>query len=220
MITLLKKDLLIQKKSFLFLFIYGCFLFIIFNNPVFEEMIYIMGMIIGVYFFLITANMEDEKNKSEILLNSLPVSRSCIVLAKYLSVFVYIIIGAFLLGITGLFFQLPVIPIAPGLLKATDLLAVILLISIAVSVYFPLYFRFGATALRLFSVVFFLLFFFMPRWLFELYYAYEETAAVQFFKTIFEQSPFLTAVIVLLTALLVLACSFFLSRSIYLKREF
>ena len=99
-----------------------------------------MGIIIGVYFFLITANMEDEKNKSEILLNSLPVSRSCIVLAKYLSVFVYIIIGAFLLGITGLFFQLPVIPIAPGLLKATDLLAVILLISIAVSV-LPLYFR-------------------------------------------------------------------------------
>jgi len=210
MIFLLKKDLLIQKRSFLFLFIYGLFLFFLFNNPVFEEMIYIMGMIIGVYFFLITANMEDEKNKSEIILNSLPVSRSCIVLAKYLSVFVYIFIGALFLGIAGLIFQLPAIPVTPRLLKATDLLAVIFLISIAVSIYFPLYFRFGASALRLFSVVFFLFFFFVPRWLFELYLAYEETEPLLFLKNIIAQSPLLPTVVVLLAALLLLTCSFLL----------
>ena len=63
MILLLKKDLIIQKKSFLFLFFFGIFMFIVFNNPVFEDMIYIMGMIVTVYFLLVTASTEDEKKK-------------------------------------------------------------------------------------------------------------------------------------------------------------
>ena len=163
MISLLKKDLLIQKKSFLFLFLYGIFMFIVFNNPVFEDMIYIMGMIIAVYFFLVTASMEDDKNKSEIILNSLPLSKSQIVLAKYLSVFAYILIGAVLLGVVGLLFQLAAFSLTPRLINAVDLLAAGMLVSICVSVYFPLYFRFGASALRLFSVVFFLIFFFWNK---------------------------------------------------------
>lgn len=220
MIHLLKKDLLIQKKSFLFLFVYGIFMFFIFNNPVFEGMVYIMGMIIGVYFFLITASMEEERNKSEIVLNSLPVSRNRIVMAKYLSVFVYVLIGAIFLGFLGLLFQLPAIPIQTRLLKATDLLAVIFLISVAVSIYFPLYFHFGASALRLFSVIFFLFFFFVPRWLFELYLAYEETDTIHFLKNIIEQFPLLPVVVILLIAFLLLTGSFFYSRKIYLKKEF
>lgn len=118
MINLIKKDLLIQKKSFIFVFFYSLFMFVIFNNPAFVNMIYVMGMIISVYFFLITGNMEDEKNKSDILLNSLPVLRSRIVLAKYVSVFVYMFIGAFFLGIAGLVFHLPLFPFTTRLMNA------------------------------------------------------------------------------------------------------
>ena len=221
MILLLKKDLLIQKKSFLFLFLYGIFMFIIFNNPVFVDMIYIMGMIIAVYFFLVTASMEDEKNKSEIILNSLPLYRSQLVLAKYLSVFAYILIGAVFFGVVGLLFQLPTIPFTPRLLNAMDLLAAGLLVSIYVSIYFPLYFRFGASALRLFSVIFFLIFFFMPRYLVDLYFAYEETEAVRFLKNSFlEQSPLAPAAVVIVITLMLLTVSFLISRQIYLRKEF
>ncbi len=221
MISLLKKDLLIQKKSFLFLFLFGIFMFIIFNNPVFEEMIYIMGMIIAVYFFLVTASLEDEKNKSEIILNSLPLCRSQLVLAKYLSVFAYIFIGVVFFGVVGLLFQLPALPFTPRLLNTMDLLAAGLLVSIYVSVYFPLYFRFGASALRLFSVIFFLFFFFMPRYLVELYYAYEETEAVRFLSNFFlEQSPLVPTAVVIIITLMLLAGSFLISRKVYLRKEF
>ena len=196
-------------------------MFIIFNNPVFENMIYIMGMIIAVYLFLVTANMEDEKNKSEIILNSLPLRRSRLVLAKYLSVFVYILIGAVILGITGLLFQLPVIPITPKILDITDLLAAGFIISIYVSIYFPLYFRFGASVLRLFNVLFFLFFFFMPRYMVDLYFAYKETEAVRFLQSFFlEQSSLVSAIVVSAFALLLLTGSFLLSRKIYSRREF
>jgi len=221
MILLLKKDLLIQKKSFLFLFLYGIFMFIVFNNPVFEDMIYIMGMIIAVYFFIATASFEDEKNKSEIILNSLPLSRSQIVLAKYLSVFAYILIGAVFLGIVGLLFKLSAFPTTPRLIKAVDLLAAGLLVSVYVSIYFPMYFRFGASALRLFSVVFFLIFFFMPRYLLNLYLAYENTEAVRLLNKLFlEQSPFILAIVVIFVILVLMTVSFLISRSIYSRKEF
>lgn len=221
MISLLKKDLLIQKKSFLFLFLYGIFMFIVFNNPVFEDMIYIMGMIIAVYFFLVTASMEDDKNKSEIILNSLPLSKSQIVLAKYLSVFAYILIGAVFLGIVGLLFKLSAFPTTPRLIKAVDLLAAGLLVSVYVSIYFPMYFRFGASALRLFSVVFFLIFFFMPRYLLNLYLAYENTEAVRLLNKFFlEQSPLIPAIVVIFIILALMTGSFLISRSIYSRKEF
>lgn len=221
MIVLLRKDLLIQKKSFLFLFLYGIFLFIVFNNPVFEDMVYIMGMIIAVYFFLATASFEDEKNKSDIILNSLPLGRSQLVLAKYLSVFAYILLGAVFFGVTGLLFQLPALPFAPRLLKATDLLAAGLLAGIYASVYFPLYFRFGASALRLFSVIFFLILFFMPRYLVDLYVAYQETEAARFLNTfILEQPPLVQAAVVTGMTFMLLTGSFLISRKIYLRKEF
>lgn len=220
MILLLKKDLIIQKRSFLFLFFFGIFMFIVFNNPVFEDMIYIMGMIVTVYFLLVTASTEDEKNKSEIILNSLPVGRSQIVLAKYLSVFAYILIGAVFLGLVGLVFKLSAFSFTPRLINAGDLLAAGLLVSIFVSVYFPLYFQFGASALRLFNVVFFLVFFFMPRYLLNLYQAYQETEAVRFLSKLFLEQPLIPAAAAILIIFMLMACSFLISRKIYLQKEF
>lgn len=221
MIHLLKKELLIQKKTFLFFFAYGIFMFIIFNNSFFGNVIYIMGLIVAVYFFLITANAEEEKNKSEIILNSLPLPRNRLVLGKYLSVFVYILIGAIILGFLGLLFQLPVIPIKPKLLSLLDLLAAFSMISIYVSIYLPLYFRFGAAALRLFSMVFFLFFFFVPRNLADFYLAYKETEKVRFLESFFlEGSPLAPVAVAILFALLLLTASFLLSQKIYLRKEF
>lgn len=221
MLFLLKKDLLIQKKSFLFLLFYSIFMLIVFNNPVFENMIYIMGMISAVYFFLVTASFEDERNKSEIILNSLPLCRSQLVLAKYLSVFAYILIGAVFFVVIGLLFQLPAIPYKPRSINAMDLLAAVLLVSIYVSIYFPLHFQFGASALRLFNVIFFLAFFFMPRYLVNLYLAHKETEAVRFLSSFFlEQSPLFPAAVIIVVTLMLLTGSFLISRKIYLRREF
>lgn len=142
-------------------------------------------------------------------------------LAKYLSVFAYILIGAVLLGVVGLLFQLAAFSLTPRLINAVDLLAAGMLVSICVSVYFPLYFRFGASALRLFSVVFFLIFFFMPRYLLNLYLAYENTEAVRLLNKLFlEQLPFIPAIVVVFIILVLMTGSFLISRSIYLQKEF
>lgn len=221
MLTILKKDLLVQKNSFIFVFLYGLFIFIVFNDPVQSSVIYIMGMIITVYFFLRSGNDADIKNNSEIILISLPISRSRLVLARYISVFVYMLIGAVLMGGAGLLMQLPVFPITAGLIGPTDLLAAFILIGIAVSIYLPLHFRFGATALRLFSVIFFISLSFLPLYLLQLYFATVDTRTVQLLRSfVLEQHPLLPVAAVILIVLLLLGGSFCLSWKFYLRREF
>lgn len=60
-----------------------------------------MGPVAISYMLVLSANANDEKNKSEIILNSLPISRSKIVFAKYLAVAVYIVLGLLLSGAVG-----------------------------------------------------------------------------------------------------------------------
>lgn len=222
MIThLVKKDLLIQKKSFIFLFFFSLFMFIVYSNPIFEDFIYIMGIVLIVYIFLISANTEDEKNKGEIMLNSLPVRRRDIVLAKYFSVPVYILIGLIFLSVMAVLFRLPVIPLTPRLLNSIDVLAIILIVSLAVALYLPLYFKYGAAALRIFTIVLFLSFFFIPRLLVEYYLNNPEAPAVLFLQQLFlAQHPAVPAAVVLAFVAAVTVVSFCISKYIYLQKDF
>jgi len=220
MINLIKKDLLIQKKSFIMLFFFSLFMFVIYSNPIFEDFIYIMGIVLIVYIFLISANTEDEKNKSEVMLNSLPVTRKDIVLAKYISIIVYLVIGLGSLGAMALVFRLPIIPLTPRLLNGTDLLASILLVFLAVAVYFPLYFKFGAAALRIFTILLFLSFFFIPRMVVEYYMEHPEAPVFQFLQHLLEQPLFVPAAMILIFIFIIITVSYFISKKVYLQKEF
>lgn len=181
MLNLLFKDLLIQKKTFLFALFYIVFMTFIFQNPPFSVAVYAMGTVAVVYLFITSASAYDEKNKSEVFLNSLPVRRREIVFAKYLAIFLYAALG---LAGTSLFVAalnaaLPSFPVGrPGLPDVAGAFAGAVLLG---SVYYPLCFKFGALKVRFFHLLLFLLIFFLPSFAVEYLqarYSREEAAGL------------------------------------------
>ena len=221
MLNLLFKDLLIQKKTFLFALFYIAFLIFVFQKPPMSTAIYPMSTVSVVYLFTTYASSHDDKNRSEVLLNSLPVRRREIVLAKYLSTFLYIAIGLVgttlfmvALGVAGLEF----LSRMPGLQDIAGTLAGAVLLN---SIYYPLYFKFGALKVRYFNMLLFLLIFFLPSFLVEYLKSHYSREAVASLVTAVLNTPGWlqgSAVAVLLLAALLVSLA--LSLRIYKNKEF
>ncbi len=162
MLNLILKDLLVQKKSFIFTVFYSTFVFFAFSTPVFEQTIYAMGTIAIAYILILTATALDDKNRSEIILNSLPVKRDSIIMAKYLSIFVYIVVGIATMMVVGLALKLLGMPINYRLVNGAELVAILMSIGILCSIYFPIYYKFGSANVRIFNIFLFLALFFGP----------------------------------------------------------
>jgi ABC-2 type transport system permease protein len=91
MFNLVLKDILIQKKTFVLGLFYIPIMAIAFQHSVTSM---IPAGIVGLtYIVLITACAYDDKYKTDIMLNSLPLHRNSIVLARYMSLFLYYVIG-------------------------------------------------------------------------------------------------------------------------------
>lgn len=155
------------------------------------------------------------------MLNSLPVRRREIVLAKYLSTFLYIAIGLVgttlfmvALGVAGLEF----LSRMPGLQDIAGTLAGAVLLN---SIYYPLYFKFGALKVRYFNMLLFLLIFFLPSFLVEYLKSHYSREAVASLVTAVLNTPGWlqgSAVAVLLLAALLVSLA--LSLRIYKNKEF
>lgn len=181
MLNLLYKDLLIQKKTFVFALFYIVFLTFIFKNSPFSTTVYAMSTVTVVYLLTSSAGAYDEKNRSEVFLNSLPVRRREIVFAKYLGTFLYTAFGlaGTALSVAALKAVLPSFPVgSPGLPDVAVALAGAVLLN---SVYYPLCFKFGALKVRLFQLILFLLIFFLPSFAVEYlqaHYSREEVSGL------------------------------------------
>lgn len=171
MVHLVLKDMLIQKKNFLYALLFSFAMHFAFSQS-FQDYIYIMGAGMITYLFVITANATEEKSNSEIMINCLPILRNSIVKAKYVSALVFAIIGLSMLTLIGA--VLRVLPLFPGtirLVNGFDILFIILFVMLAVTFYFPFYFKFGYTAIRMGSIFLFFALLFLPRILMEQYSA-------------------------------------------------
>ena len=139
MFSLILKDLLLSKKTILFASLYAFFIMIGFRQTP------ISGFSAGlmtVSYLLVSSNLAwDEKNKSEILLNSLPIKRTTIVLAKYLSSALFILLSFTVFLIVLLFFKLSDQPIPP--LNPSLFLGILAAQILIFSVYLPVYFKLG-----------------------------------------------------------------------------
>lgn len=163
MINLILKDILIQKKSLLYALFYGIFALIAFPSTMTARGAYMFGGISIAYLLIIYSNGYDEKNKSEVILNSLPVRRDSIVTAKYASVLIFFILGVVITGIEGLVITtLNIIP-SMRFIALSDVLSVFISVGLMYSVYYPLYFKFGSLKLKIFNIVLYMLFLFVPN---------------------------------------------------------
>lgn len=94
MLNLVIKDILIQKKTIIFALLYAAFVLAFFST-IFPSGfgLYVMSPMIITYLYITFAVQYDDKNNSEVILNSLPLKRSDIVISKYISTFVFGSIG-------------------------------------------------------------------------------------------------------------------------------
>lgn len=165
MLSLILKDILVQKKMIIFALGYAVFILIAFQNPAFVTASYIMGAMAISYLFILGACAYD--NKSEVILNSLPIKRKRIVLAKYISVFFFAAGAIITIGTIGAVMKAVGLPFPHKYISIVDVLGTMVSIILLTSFYLPIYFRYGYIKSRVFNVLMFLAFFFAPNLIVE-----------------------------------------------------
>ncbi|MFL0251042.1 ABC-2 transporter permease [Clostridium neuense] len=140
MLNLISKDILMQKKTLaiaiLFIFVESIYVYFAKEVPVI--IISILVPFAVEYLLLTNSCLLDDKNKSYIIINSLPVTKKNVVIAKYISVLVFFVIA---ICIQSIFAAL--INSNKGIMKIEYIIICFCLIAILNSVYLPAYFKSG-----------------------------------------------------------------------------
>jgi ABC-type transport system involved in multi-copper enzyme maturation permease subunit len=219
MLNLILKDLLIQKKTLGFLGLYIIIFSIAFQSVGSGAF---TGIVIAVtYQLVVTASSLEEKAGSDIILNSLPISRGKIVAAKYLSVILYGLMAV--LGYVIYSSILSLVPISVSVPSITpeSLAAAFAGIMVMNSIYYPVYFKTGFIRARIISFILFFAFFFGLMTLFEAASGKSSNAIFQaiaeFFNSV-DKTQF--SLMIIGGTLLFMLASFGLSVKLYKGREF
>jgi len=219
MLNLVLKDLLIQKKSVLFAALYIILFVVAFQNM--GELMYTTAMIAFTYILVMGGFANDDKNKVDTILNSLPIKRRNIVLCKFLSLFMFLAIGT--ATYLAVYFIFPVLGIPANVYPITleSFVGGLLAVSILNGIYFPLFFKLGYTRARVINlVIFFSVFFGVP----SLVNFIVRTQDIEMFYRIVDfferQSDIVIALTLLLLSSVLLLVSYVISVQLYKRREF
>lgn len=218
--NLIVKDILIIKK-YLFLGLIYVPVFIFAFQSLGNAML--SAGVVGItYIFITTACANDDKNKSDILLNSLPINRFSIVLAKYFSVLLYALVGiieyiivAWLISIIGI--SIEVTPI-----HLENIFGALIAVFLINGIYLPLFFKFGYLKSRIINMILFLAFFFgIGILLNQLNAIYEKVPSIRsFLEFILQQSDFMMAIALSIILIGIASVSMSISLKVYKDREF
>lgn len=217
MFSLLLKDVLIQRKNLYWILIYLLIFSLAFNSL--QEGLFAAIMVAITYQLIGNACAIDEKNKSDVMLNSLPVKKSVIVLSKYISVLIYAIAGTILYSILALITNTITLPINVAYLNLQNFLAGILALVLMNSVFLPIYFKMGFTKGRIVSMILFFTFFFGSLTL----GSFLSDMNLQWFNsiivTISAWSSFQFTIVIISISLLIYLISYLLSVKFYRSKE-
>lgn len=221
MINLILKDILIQKKTFLYAVFYGILAVIVFPAAITARGAYMFGAISIAYISIVQANGYDEKNKSEIILNSLPIRRESIVTAKYAAILLFFVLGVIITGIEGAI--ITILNIIPSMrfMVSSDILAIFISLGLLYSVYYPLYFKFGSLKLKIFNIVLYMLFLFGPNLIIDMIEKNPNSNIAQKIISIIEKNPaWMLQGFAVIIVIIILAISMEISIRVYRNKEF
>lgn len=221
MINLILKDILIQKKTFLYVLLYGIFTIVAITGTMGARGAYMFGGISIAYMLIFYSNGYDEKNKSEIILNSLPIRRDSIITAKYASVILFFLLSVVLIGILGA--VISVLNIIPGtrLIEVSDVLGIFISLGLMYSIYYPLFFKFGSLKLKILNIVLYLIILFVPNILISMIEENPNNNIVLRIISIFEGNPaWMLQAFTAILIMIVLIVSMEISIKIYRNKEF
>jgi len=219
MYNLVVKDILVQKKQFVFYFAY--ILLIIFAFQGLGEAMFSAGVVAFTYMLVMTSCAYEDKNKADVMLNSLPLKKSTIVLAKYISVLVYFILGTvaytILMSIVGnMGFSIRIYP-----LTLESFCGGLVGVSLLSGVYLPIFFKVGYIKSKIFNFILFFGFFTGFSVLVNILNDYQDSALSKSIADFLQNTgDGVIAAIILVIAFIFLSVSYFISLKFYKNREF
>lgn len=191
-------------------------LFGIFFLQEFSSPLLIAGIFIPIIMLQTTVIYED-MNKSEIIINCLPVKKEKIIMARYLTVFLYQVISilayvviSFLIKISNLSFPVETVTVS-------EIIICVALLGILASIYLTVYYKFGYIKSRLYYFIFVFAALVLPALILDIFHKTPGAGFSGSVQGLFSGTH--NFVLVMLTCLIV-AVSFYISVYLYKKREF
>lgn len=218
MLHLIKKDILMQKRSLALSFVLMIFFTVTFSNvgPI--------GLAIAIlaitYQLALGASALEDKNNSDVILISFPIKKEIIVLAKYLSIFVYTIYAT--IGYSLISLLVKVLPISYEVpLTLLSVVIAIAYVMLYFSLTFPLIFRYGYLKSKIPNlIIFFVLVFGGSALLANISQNSEFNWSQSIMEFISALSPVGLGLVMLVPLLVLLVVSYFVSLGFYKRREF
>lgn len=222
MFNLILKEFLVQKKILLIGFVYVFFAAFAFNNiSPGGGAVYFMSPIAIIYILILYSSGYDDKNKADIIFNSLPLSREDIVIAKYTSFFFFTAYGLLCSIIVGLLSMATGFFNITRAISITDILMVLSAGMIFVSSFYPLYFKFGLNKMRIFNTFFFMFLMFAPSFLTNYIRSNPDNKLINNIISFMANTPELTLrVLFLICSAILFRVSMLFSIRIYKNKEF
>ncbi|NLO97420.1 MAG: ABC-2 transporter permease [Peptococcaceae bacterium] len=219
MFNLVLKDLLVLKKNFLFGIVYILIMIVAFQQI--GGSMLAASIVVFSYMMVQLACAYDEKNKADILLNSLPLNRSTIVIARYISTFIFTAISiVYYLLLSGLIKVLH-LPLKVYPVSLEGILGALFALILVCGIYLPIFFKMGYIKSKLLNfVLFFGVFFGGAILLQELITNKDQSTLQRVVQFLNEQSTMQVAVEISAVMILLLFISFMFSLRNYKKREF
>jgi len=220
MYKLIFKDIKLLINQFVISIPIGIIMVILFT-PRYPSFGYAMGAFAIAWMSTLIASSFEAKNHSEIIINSLPVLRSEIILAKYISAYVYAIFGLLLVAFAGLLINISPLPYHLPCLNWQNIAIALISISVLVSIYYPFFYRFyNQIVIILVNVVLFQVLFFMPSYISDYMQGHMSEAWVQQLLQINMHTPWILPLIGITLASLPVVFSYWLTTRVYTARDF
>ncbi|MEG6612342.1 ABC-2 transporter permease [Pseudoclostridium thermosuccinogenes] len=217
--SLIVKDLLIQKRYVAFSLLYLLALIFAFQNM--ESVVFSAAATGVVYILLTTSCAYDEKNKTDIMINSLPIKRSQVVAAKYLAVYVFFLMATVGYIIFSNLLLLSGAPIKVYPMTLDSFMVGMVAISIMTGLNLPVFFKFGFAKSRIVGFLLFFCLFFGVSYIMKVFQEWERVAldgAIT--KFIWSQGDVVILLLKAVALLAFIALSYGLSVKFYKNREF
>lgn len=219
MLTLAFKDFKLSSKYNFFILIYGMFLSVAgLKNSHSPGVFYTLSIIIIVYISILYSNGYDEKYKIHVALNSLPIKKHEIVLAKYLSFIFYIFLISGVIIIFTLILSILGLKTSSRTANIWDMIIAFNILGIFYSIYYPIYYKFESSKLRIFNIGLYLILLVAPNYMIKFLKSDSGTNLTKYLST-FNNTNTLSLIISILSIVLLIV-SFLMSIRIYSKKEF
>lgn len=217
MLNLLIKDLMLLRKNAWVPLVYSFMVFFLFSKTGSSQMVYVMGITMISYLMVMYSTAYDDMNKSDLMLNSLPLRRRDIVFERYLSLFVFIMGTSLVMAASGSLIVFTGFIENVRFITLSDVALATFSICFVVFLYLPIYFKLGYLKAKLANFAIFFAVFLIPTAIGRLATKGNPPSWVSNLNSVSETRVVL---ILGLAALVLGVLSFSLSLRFYQKREF